>query len=163
MSCYDSYVWWTPMCQCIMPHGALCLAECQVMLQSLRSSRQDASHHCGFGVPWTLASHMTGSSGRQPDQHWKGGLCRQQCCSPDAQRGCGDIDIWFRSRKCDAERWLLMAGSWYCDWRRSSHPWGSFYVFVHLSRQETVRRLGIDESVWPDEVSSRSWQVEVGI
>ena len=30
---------------------------------------------------------MTGSSGGQPDQHWKGRLCRRQHCSPNPEQG----------------------------------------------------------------------------
>ena len=34
---------------------------------------------------------MTGSSGGQPDQHRKGRLCSRQHCSPNAERGLGDL------------------------------------------------------------------------
>jgi len=99
---------------------------------------------------------MTGVSGGQPDQHLKGGLCMQQHCSPDAERGLGDWALRLRSKGCDAERWLLVAGSWDCEWRRSNRPWGSFYVLGHVSRQNTVARLRLDESVRPNENSSGS-------
>jgi len=99
---------------------------------------------------------MTGSPGGQPDQQWKGGLCRRQRCSPDAQRGLGDWALWFRSREYDTERWLLAAGSGDCHWRRSNRPWGSFNVLVHVSRLNTIARLRIDESVRPNETSSGS-------
>jgi len=120
------------------------------------SERQDAFHHGGFGAPWIRASHITGSSGGLPDEHQKEILCRRQRCSPNAERGLGDWALWFRSRECDAETWLLVAGSWHCDWRRSNCPWGWFYVVVHVSRQNTVARLHIDESVRPNETSSGS-------
>jgi len=97
---------------------------------------------------------MTGRSGGQPDQHRMGGYCRRQRCSPDAERGLGDWALWFRSRECDAERWLLVAGSWDCDSRCSNRPWGSFDVLVNVSQQNTVARLHIDESVRPNETSS---------
>ena len=118
--------------------------------------RQDAFHHAGFGVPWILASHLTGNPVGLPDQHRKGRHCRRQRCSPNAERGLRDWALWYRSRVCDAERWLLVAGSWDCEWRRSSRPWGSFYVLVHISRQNTVARLRINESVQPNETSSGS-------
>ena len=102
---------------------------------------------------------MTGSSGGQPDQHRKGRLCRRQSCSPDAERGLGDWSLWFRSRECDAERWLLAAGSWDCDWRRSNRPWGSFYVLLQVPRQNTVARIRIDKSVRPNESASGSSEI----
>jgi len=109
-----------------------------------------------FGVPWIWASHVTGSSGGQPDQHRKGGLCRWQRCFPDAKQGLGEWALWFRSRECDAERWSLAAGSWDWDWRRSNCPWGLFYVLIHVSRMNTVARFCTDESVQPNEISSGS-------
>jgi len=99
---------------------------------------------------------MTGSSGGQPDQHRKGGRCRWKRCSLDAERRLGDWALWFWSRECDADRWSLAAGSWDCDCRRSNHPWGLLYVHVHASRQNTVARLHINESVRPSETSSGS-------
>jgi len=126
------------------------------MLWSLWSQRQDAFHHGGFGAPWIRASHMTGSPGGQPDQHRRGWLRRRQRCSPDTERGLGDWALWFWSRECDAERWLLVADSWDCDWRRSNHPWGSFYVLVPVSRQNSIARLRIDQSIQPKETSSGS-------
>jgi len=53
-------------------------------------------------------------------------------------------------------KWLLVAASWDSDWRWSNSPWGWFYVLVHVSRQNTIARLRIDESVWPNETSSES-------
>jgi len=99
---------------------------------------------------------MTGSSGGQPAQQRKVGLYRQQRCSPDAERGLGDWAVSFRSRQCDAERWLLVVGSWDCDWRCSNCPWGSCDVLVHVSQQNTVASLCIDKSVQPNETSSGS-------
>jgi len=99
---------------------------------------------------------MTGSSGGQPDQRQKWQHCRWQRCALDAERGLRERALWYRSRECDAERWLLAAGSWDCDWRRSNHPWDSFYELVHVSRQYTVARLRIDESVRPSKTSSWS-------
>ena len=97
---------------------------------------------------------MTRGSGGQPDYNQTGGLCGWQRCSRDADRGLGDWALWFRTRGCKAERWLLVAGSWDCDWRRSNHPWGSLYVLVDVSRQNAVARLPIDKSVQPNETSS---------
>jgi len=153
---YDSYPWYTPACRCILSHSELRLAYCRVMLWCLWSQRQDAFHHGSFEVPWIRASHMTACSGGQHDHHWKGGLCRWQRCSLDTERGLGDWPIWFLSRECDAERWLLTAGSWDCDWRCSNHPWGSFNVLVHASRQNTFARVRIAKSVQPSETSSGS-------
>jgi len=99
---------------------------------------------------------MTGSPVELPDQHRKVGHCRWQGCSPDAERRLGDWALWFRSRESDAERWLLVAGSWDFDFRRSNRPWGLFYVLVHVPRQNTVARLHIDEFVRPNESSSGS-------
>jgi len=130
------------------------------MLCSVRSYRQDAFHHGGFGVAWNLASHMTGSSGGQPDWYRMGRLSRWQMCAPDAEWGLGDWALWFQDWECNAERWLLLAGSWDCDWRCSNHCWDSFHVLVHVPWQNTVVRLGIDESVWPNETfsgSSENW------
>jgi len=99
---------------------------------------------------------MTGGSGGQPDQHWEGGHCRLQRCAPDAEQGLGNWALSFRSRECDAERWLLVAGSWDCDWRRSNRPWGWFSVLVNVARQDTVARLRIDKAVRPNGTSSGS-------
>jgi len=126
------------------------------MLRSLRSLRQDAFYHGGFWVPWVCASQMTGSSGGQPDQHRKEGLCRRQGCAPNTERGLWDWTLCFWSRECNTERWILAAGSWDLDWRCSNRPWGSFYVLLHVSRLNTVARLHIDESVPPNETSSGS-------
>jgi len=126
------------------------------MLWSVWSWRQDAIHHGGFGVPWTRASHMTGGSGRQPDWHRKKGLCRWRRWYHDTDPGLGHWALWFRSRECNAERLLLVAGSWDCVWRHSNRPWGSFYVLLYVSRQNTVAILHIDKSVWPDETSRGS-------
>jgi len=92
----------------------------------------------------------------QPDQHRKGGLCRQQRCFPDAEWGLGDWALWFRSREYDAPRWLLVAGSCECDSRRSNRPWGWFYMLVHVSQQNTVARLRSDECVRPNQTSTAS-------
>jgi len=126
------------------------------MLWSLLSWRQDAFHHSGFGVQWIRASHLTRSCGGQPDQHRKGGHWRRQHCSPDTERGLGDWALWFRNRECDAKKWLLMAGSWDCDWRCSNCPWVSFYVLIHIPQRNTVARFRIDESVRHNETSSGS-------
>jgi len=91
-----------------------------------------------------------------PDKHRKGGLCRWQQCSPNAERGLGHWDLWFVSRECDAEMWLLVAGGWHCDWRRSNRPWCLCHVLFHVSQQITVARLHIDESVRPNETSNGS-------
>jgi len=99
---------------------------------------------------------MTGSSGGQPDQHRKGELFRRQSCSPDAEWGLAAWALWFRCKECDAESWWLVADSWDRDWRRSNHPWGSFYVLVDDAGENTVARLCIDESVRPNETSSGS-------
>jgi len=108
------------------------------------------------GAPWIRASRMTGGPVGQPDQHRKGRLCSWQRCSPYAVRGLGDWALWFWGRECDTERWLLVAGSWDCDWRRCNGPWGSFPVLVYLSWQMTVARLHINGTVWPNGTSSRS-------
>jgi len=99
---------------------------------------------------------MTGRSDRQPDQHGKGRHCRRQQCSPDAEQGLGDWALRYRSSKCDADRWLLVAASWDCNWRRLNNPWGSIYVLDHVSWQNTVARLLMEESVQPGETSSGS-------
>jgi len=140
----------------MLPQGALCLVYCRVMFWRLWALRQDAFHHGSFGVAWLRALHTTGSLWGQTDQHRKGGLCRWHRCSPDSGWRLGDWALWFRSRECDAERWLLAACSWDCDWRRSNCPWGLFYVLVHVSWENTVARLHIDESVRPNETSSGS-------
>jgi len=132
-----------------------CVASCVLSSNALKSliiasgcfpsRRFWGPMNSGFAYDWGL-----------PDQHRKGGLCRRQRCCPDAERGLGDWALSFRSRGCDAERWLLVAGSWDCDWRHSNHPWGLFYVLVHVSWQNTVARLRIDKSVRPNETSSGS-------
>ena len=99
---------------------------------------------------------MTGSSGGQPDQHQKGGLCKRQRCAPDAEQGVGDWALWLLNRVCDPERSLLAAGGWDYDWRCSNRHWGWFYVLVHVSWQNTVAWLRINESVQPNETSSGS-------
>jgi len=99
---------------------------------------------------------VTGSWGGQPGQHWKGGLCRWQCCSLDYEQGLGEWALWYSSRECDDVRWLLAAGSWDWDWRCSNCPWGSFDVLVHTPRQHTVARLCIYKSVGPSATWRRS-------
>ena len=99
---------------------------------------------------------MTGSSGGQPDQGRKGGLCWWQRSSLDTEQGLGDWTLWFGGTECDTERWLLAAGSWDCDWRHSNRPWDWYYVLGHVSRQNTVAKFPIDESVRPSETSSGS-------
>ena len=99
---------------------------------------------------------MTGSSGGQPYPDRKGGLCRREHCSPDAEGGLGDWALRFQSKECDTESWLLVPGSWDCDWRCTNRPWGSFYMLLHDSRQNTVSWHRIDESVQPNETSTGS-------
>jgi len=135
-----------------------CIASCVLSSNALKSfiiaSGSFPSRR--FWAPWILALHMTGSTGRQLDQHWKGGLCRRQHWSPDAKRELRHLALWFRSRECDTPRWILAASRWDCDWRRYNRPWVLFYVLVHISQQNTVARLWIDKSVRPNETSSGS-------
>jgi len=70
------------------------------------------------------------------------------------------LALRFRSRECDAARWLLAAHSWDFDLRRSNCRWSSFYVLGHVSWQNTIARLHINESVQLYETSSgssKSW------
>jgi len=146
------------MCHCIFPCGVLLPGYFEVMLWRLWSLHQDAFHQGSFGAPWIQALHMTASWDGQPDQYQKDELSRWQCCSPYSEWGLGDWAFWFRSTEYNAEQRFLAACSGDCDWRCSNCPWSLFYVHVNLSQQNTVARLSIGESVWPNAISSGSLQ-----
>jgi len=76
-----------------------------------------------------------------------GELYRWQRYFPDAKGGLSDWALWLWCRQCNAERRLLSAGSWDCNWRWSNYPWGLCCVLVHIFRQNTVSRLQINKSV----------------
>jgi len=63
-----------------------------------------------------------------------------------------DLDAENATLKGDYLRQVL----WDCDWRRSNRPWDLFHVRIHVSRQNTVARHHIDESVPHIETSSGS-------
>jgi len=75
-------------------------------------------------------------------EHYRG-----QKSSPDAERGLEDWADWFRHRECNAGRWLIVASSWYCDWRCSYCHWGSRCMLVHVIWPNTFAQLCIDESI----------------
>ena len=117
-------------------------------------------HHCSFGVPWIRASHMTRRLEVWPKLHREGRGCMRQYCSSVAERRVRDWALRLRSSECDAERCLLVAGSWDCDWRRSNVSWHLLYVLVNVSWENAVARLRNNESVRPYETfiqSSDSW------
>jgi len=146
------------MCDCILLHGAFPSAYCPVMFWSLWSLGQNAFLYWSFGVPWIRPSLMAWSTGGPPHQHTKGQLCRRQHCPLDIEQVLWDWTISFWSRECDNDRRLLVAGYWDCDWKWSNHPWGLVYVLDHVSQQNTVARLSMDDSVQPNDTSSGSWE-----
>ena len=146
----------TVLCTTVYCHTVHCVWRIDELRSEFFDYRIRIFHHSCFRVPWNRASQLTGGSGGRPNQHRKGALCMRQCCSSNAVRGLGDWALWIPRRGYNANRWLLVASSWDCNWRGSNCPWGSFEVLLHVSRQNTVARIRINESVRPNQTSSWS-------